>query len=365
LSLIRGHWWSFDRVGAVYVWVLVIALFWGIRPSLFPTLSTVQTVLNEYSITGIIALSLVVPLACGVFDLSVGAIMGMGQMIPAWLLLHSSMSYELAIVIALAIGIVVGMVNALVVVGFGVDSFIATLATGGIIDALAVAISGNQTVTGRVGITLAPVLGTNVIGGMTPAVFAMLGIMLIMGYALERTRKGRMWYAVGFGEETARLAGIRVDRLQVQAFLVSAVVATGAGVFLVAAVQSATPGSGDPYLLPAFAGAFLGSTQIRPGRFNAWGTVVAVLMLGTGEYGLLLAGAPQWAPNVFQGGALLVAVGLTRLQEKGAVWRLIRRSRIVGALRTQRLEEGDRETYRDGQVQPARSGRYGGVEEVR
>jgi ribose transport system permease protein len=335
LSIVRGHWWSFDKIGAVYVWVLVIALFWGLQPSVFPRVSTIQTVLNEYSITGVIALSLVIPLACGVFDLSVGAIMGIGQMIPAWLLLHTSMSYVLAIVIALVVGLVIGAVNALVVVGFGIDSFIATLATGGIVDAIAVAISGNETVTGRVGTTLAPVLGSNLVGGLTPVVFAVFGIMLILGYTLERTRKGRMWYAVGFSDETARLAGVRVNWLQVQAFLISSVVATVAGIFLVATVQSATPGSGDPYLLPAFAGAFLGSTQIRPGRFNAWGTMIAVLMLGTGEYGLLLAGAAQWAPNVFQGGALLVAVGLTRMQDNGAVWRLIRRSRLGSARRLQ------------------------------
>jgi ribose transport system permease protein len=333
MSVIRGRWWSFDRVGAVYVWAAVIAFFWVLKPTIFPTVATVQTVLNEYSITAVIALSLIVPLACGVFDLSVGATMGMGQMIPAWLLLHSPMPYPLAILIALLIGVAIGLVNALVVVGFGIDSFIATLATGGIIDALAVALSGNETVAGPVGGSLSHDLGTNVAGGLTPVVFAGFGIMLITSYVLERTRKGRYWYAVGFGEETARLAGIPVDWLKVQSFVISAVVATIAGIFLVASVQSATPGSGDPYLLAAFAGAFLGSTQIRPGRFNAWGTMVAVLLLGTGEYGLLLAGAPQWAPNVFQGGALVVAVGLTRVQADGAVWRLLRRSRVVNRSR--------------------------------
>jgi len=336
VSILRGHWWSFDRIGGVYVWILVIAFFWALKPDVFPTVSTVQTVLNEYSITAIIALSLVIPLACGVFDLSVGAIMGMGQMVPAWLLLHTDMSAALAVVIALGIGLFIGAVNALVVVGFGIDSFIATLATGGIIDAIAVAISGNETVTGRVGGSLAHALGSNVFLGLTPAVFAAVGIMIIIGYALERTRTGRFWYAVGFNAETARLAGVRVNWLQVQAFLLSGLFATVAGVFLVATVASATPGGGDPYLLPAFAGAFLGSTQIRPGRFNAWGTMIAVLLLGTGEYGLLLAGAAQWAPNVFQGGALLVAVALTRMEDNGAVWRLIRRSKL-GSMRTAKV----------------------------
>jgi ribose transport system permease protein len=87
-----------------------------------------------------------------------------------------------------------------------------------------------------------------------------------------------------------------------------------AGVALTARIEAADPSNGPSYLIPAFSAAFLGATQFRHGRFNPWGTVVSVLLLGTGSIGLLLAGAPQWAPQVFQGVVLIAAVSLTVVQ---------------------------------------------------
>ena len=89
-------------------------------------------------------------------------------------------------------------------------------------------------------------------------------------------------------------------------------IASIAGMVLAGSVSSASPGAGAPYLLPSFAAVFLGATQFRDFRFNAWGTIVAVFMLGTGEYGLLLVGAPRWMPDVFQGVALIVAIAITQ-----------------------------------------------------
>jgi ribose transport system permease protein len=71
---------------------------------------------------------------------------------------------------------------------------------------------------------------------------------------------------------------------------------------------------GPSYLLPTFSAAFLGSTQFRGGRFNVWGTVIAVYVLATGVKGLQLAGAPLWIPDLFNGVALIIAVGLAKYQ---------------------------------------------------
>jgi len=92
------------------------------------------------------------------------------------------------------------------------------------------------------------------------------------------------------------------------------VVAALAGVALTAQIGAADPSNGPSYLIPAFSAAFLGATQFRRGRFNPWGTILAVLMLTTGSIGLLLVGAPQWSPQVFQGAVLIAAVGLGGLR---------------------------------------------------
>ena len=103
----------------------------------------------------------------------------------------------------------------------------------------------------------------------------------------------------------------------------SAFIAGIAGIVLASTLGSGDPTAGNPYLLSAFAAAFLGATQLRGGRFNAWGTLIAVLMIGTGIIGLGLASAPSWAPNMFTGIVLIAALAITeqeRRSMRGAGW---------------------------------------------
>ena len=330
----RRMWWSANNISGIYVWIAIICLFGVWRPSLFLTQDTAKEILNQSGITGIVALSLVVPLASGLFDLSIGATVGLTAIGTTWLLQDTSWSVGPVILVALAMALVVGLVNALVVVGFGIDSFIGTLAMGGIIDAIGIAISGNQTLGGRIaGQPGYDIAGLNFYG-ITAPVFYMFFIMVVMGIVLERFQVGRFWYAIGYDREVARLAGIRVKTAEAGSLIISSLLAGAAGILLAGRLGTTTPLLGDAYLLPAFAAVFLGSTQFRPGRYNAWGTVLAVLLLGTGQYGLILVGAPQWSPNVFQGAALIIAVGVIQLTKKGGPGpgrlseRLLRRRRL-------------------------------------
>lgn len=301
------------NIGAVYVWALIVVYFSWTVPETFPTTATLQSILNNEAVTGIVAISLVVPLAAGVFDLSVGYIAGFGGILCAWLLANTSMSPWLAIVLTLGAALLLGLLNGIVVVVLKVNSLIGTLATGTIIFALTKWISDEKIITERVP-ELSERIARGKVLGITTPVFIMLGVMVIVGYVLEQTTTGRSWYASGFDAEAARLAGLRVRWLQFSAFLFSGVLSGLAGIVMTARVNSASPLAGPPYLLPVFAAAFVGATQFRHGRFNVWGTVVAVLMLGTGKVGLALAGAPNWAPDVFQGVVLIAAMAITQAE---------------------------------------------------
>ena len=304
---------SFRNIGALYVWALIIAFFCWKVPDTFPTSDTVKSILNNEAVTGIIAISLVVPLAAGVFDLSIGYVAGFGGILSAWLLANTSMSPWLVILATLFATLLLGMANGIVVVVLRVNSLIATLGTGTIIFALTKWVSDEKMITKRVPELSERVARGQLLGVTTP-VFILLGVMIVVGYVLEQTTTGRAWYATGFDSEASRLAGLRVRSLQLSAFLASGVLSGLAGIVMTARVNSGSPQSGPPYLLPAFAAAFLGATQFRGGRFNVWGAVVAVLMLGTGKVGLSLAGAPNWAPDVFQGIVLITAMAITRAE---------------------------------------------------
>jgi ribose transport system permease protein len=303
---------SFRNIGAVYVWILIIVLFAIASPHVFASFTTAKSILNQYAITGMAALSLVVPLAAGFYDLSIGSTLGFAGILAAWLLQHYGwMSPIEAALVTMVVCVVIGLVNAVIVVFLKVDSFIGTLASGGILSALTVAISGDQPIAGRIAGSFSK-LGIVNLGGVDLPVFYMLVLMVIIGYVLERTQVGRRVYASGYDRETARMTGIRVNAVAVSAFVSSAALAGFAGLCLAATIGSGTPDSGTSYLIPAFSAAFLGATQFRRGRFNPWGVVIAVLLLGTGDVGLLIIRGPVWAPQFFEGAVLIAAVALTK-----------------------------------------------------
>ncbi|ADB50768.1 ABC transporter permease [Conexibacter woesei] len=306
---------SFRTIGAVYVWLLLIAAFAIWIPDLFLREETLKSILNQYSITALAALSIIIPLSTGVFDLSIGSTMGLTGIVAAWLLGNTDLSPLVVVVLGVSVGALVGLFNALIVVRMKIDSFIGTLATGSILAAVTLGISGDQILTERVSGSFSEIASTDVAGIQLPVLY-MIALMIVIGFFLEQTAAGRYCYATGFNPEVTRLVGVSVDRVRTLALVFSGCVAGFAGVVLTARIQAADPTNGPSYMIPAFSAAFLGATQFRHGRFNPWGTIVAVLMLGTGSVGLLLAGAPTWAPQIFQGVVLIAAVGVTVVQRR-------------------------------------------------
>lgn len=302
------------NIGAVYVWLIVIIVFAIWSPDLFTTHRTVTNIVNNQAITGLMALSLVVPLAAAVFDLSVAYTMGVSAILVARLVADGhGLAISITLVMLLAIGI--GVVNAIVVVGMKIDSFVATLATGALLQAVILMISDQPIASPTLLGSFSRIANWS-IGGVTTPVFYVIALALALWFVLGHTPVGRRIYATGYGQEAARLTGIPTARIRAGALVVSATIAGFAGIVVTSRVTSGSPTVGPPYLLPAFAAAFVGATILAQGRFNAWGTVIAVLLLGTGTEGLADVNAPVWAPSVFVGVVLIAAVGLTGWQRR-------------------------------------------------
>jgi ribose transport system permease protein len=297
-----------DNYSGLYVWALVIIAFSVWEPTTFPTLLNVRVLAGNQAITAILALSLVVPVAAGVFDLSVAGILGFALMSVAWLQ-QEHVNAVLSVVLIVALGAVIGMVNGVIVVRLHVDSFITTLGMSSILAAAAYAVSGGQQITGVFSSTFEN-LGQRLVGGIPITFIYMIVLAAVLWYVLEYTSVGRYIYAAGGNPQAARLAGVRVERLIFSSFVTSGTLAALAGVILAAQIGTADVSSGPPYLLPAFAAVFLGATQIRAGRVNVIGTLVAIFLLATGVTGLQLAGAPVYVEDLFNGAALIVAVAL-------------------------------------------------------
>lgn len=304
---------SFGRISGMYVWA-ALAIFFAFAADSFLSTQTMRTVASEQAVTAIVALGLTVALAAGVFDLSISGSMGLAAVVVSKLMAESGWPIVLAIVVTLMICSLIGLFNALLVLRLRIHPFIATLGTQSVLTALIYVVSDNKNILG-IPSSFRAIASKQVFSIPIP-VFYVIALTLVLWYVMAYTPVGRRLYATGGSPEVARLAGIKTSRYVIGAFLTSAVVAGGAGIIVTARIGTGSPELGPSYLLPAFAAGFLGSTQFKPGRFNPWGTVVAVYLLATGVKGLVLMGADFWVPDLFNGLALIVAVGLSNMQRR-------------------------------------------------
>ena len=320
-----------DRIGAVYVWLAIILVFTLWAPETFPNFGTAKQILNSNAITGLAALSITIPLAARVFDLSFAYVMTLTGVAVAHFIAKDGIPLVPALGLGLAIGLAVGFINAVVVVTMRIDSFIGTLATGSLIQALITMVTDDTPISdAKLGGGFAKI-GQTTVGGLTLGVYYFAAVALVIWYLLEHTATGRRLYATGFNPDASRLGGVRVDRLRFLSLIASGGLAGFSGIVLASTLATGSPTGGTPYLLPGFAAVFLGATQLKQGRFNAGGTIIAVLLLGTGTTGLGLANAPQWSGSMFVGVVLIAALAVTGLQRRaGTVGRRRFRLRSSG-----------------------------------
>lgn len=300
------------RFALPVAWVAVIALFGALEPDTFLTADNFQTIFGSQAVLAVVTLGLLIPLTAGDYDLSVASVISLSAMVVALLNVNEGWPLVPAILAGLAAGALAGLVNGAIVVLLRVDSFIATLGSGSVIAGLVLWISDSNTIGGVSERLVDPVIVWDLFG-IPLAFYYGLALCVVVWYFLEYTAPGRRLLFVGRGRRAARLSGVHVERARWGALTASGAVAGLAGVLYAGTIGGADPSSSQTFLLPAFAGAFLGATSIMPGRFNPWGTLIAVYFLVTGVTGLQILGAESFVQQLFYGGALILAVALSQL----------------------------------------------------
>ncbi|MFG2122737.1 ABC transporter permease [Streptomyces sp. NPDC048710] len=298
--------------GLLALTALLFLVFSLALPRTFPTRETIDSILSAQSIPAILALAAMVPIVTRSFDLSIGYVLGLAHVMVLQLIVDEHWPWPLACLAVLVGAAVVGVLNG-VVVEFGqIDSFIATLGTGSMLYAVTGWVTGGaRIVPGPRGLPtgFTDLYDSTFLGLPVPALYV-LALAAALWLVLERLPLGRGLYVVGSNPRAADLLGIPTRRYTVYAFTASGLITGFAGVLLAAQLQVGNPSVGLDYLLPAFAGALLGSTAVKPGRPNALGTLVAVAVLAVGLTGIAQLGGDFWTTPLFYGGTLLLAVGL-------------------------------------------------------
>lgn len=307
------HWKTwFEKYGLLVAWAAIILILGAFKPAQMFAWNSYASMLGSNAMVVVLTLALIIPLTTGDFDLSVAAVMGLSSMLIA--VLNVRLGYPIggAILVALLAGAVVGAVNAFFILYFKVFSLIVTLGTGYFAAGLILWVSDSGTVAGVSMDLIKAVILTRVFGIPIGFYYALI-LTLAIWYLFQHTALGRRMLFVGRGRDVARLSGVNVTVVRAGALIASSTLAAFAGVLYTGMRGVADPSSALAFLLPAFAAAFLGSTTIYPGRFNAIGAFVAVYFLSTGIMGLNFLGVDSFVQNLFYGGGLVVAVAISQL----------------------------------------------------
>lgn len=302
----------FDRYALLIAWAATIAIFSFIEPGIFLQASNFTSLFNSQSVLVILTCSLIVTLTASEYDLSAASVLTLSAILIAVLNARLGMPIVPAILIAIAAGTLVGVANAALIVGIGIESIIATLGTGTLVSGVALWVSNSETIAGVSQALVDAVIVPRLFGFSFGFVYAVL-LTALLWYVLTYTPLGLQLLFVGRGRRVARLSGLAVERLRIGALIAGSFLAAIAGVLYAGTSGAADPASGESFMLPAFAAAFLGSTSIVPGRFNAWGSFTAVYFLVTGINGLSLLGIQIFIQDLFYGGALIIGVTLSIL----------------------------------------------------
>jgi ribose transport system permease protein len=264
-----------EKFGLLAAWAILIIGFGLLTPTMF-TWPPYASMLGFNSIIVVLTLALILPLTAGDFDLSVASTLTLSAMIVAILNVKNGAPIAVSVAVAVLIGALIGAINAFFILYFRIHSLIVTLGVGYFVNGVVLWVSSSAVVFGQSLTSLVNVVFAAKLLGIALLFWYALILTIGLWYLFEFTATGRRLLFVGRGREVARLSGVKVERVRAGALIASGTIAALAGVLYVGMRGSADPSSGQAFLLPAFAAAFLGSTAIYPGRFNPWGAFVAV-----------------------------------------------------------------------------------------
>ena len=295
--------------GLLVFGVFLIVVFSILLPGTFTGVQTFRAILGNNTTVALLALAEMLVIATGNYDLSIAYNVGLMHIVAMGLLTDANVPWPLVVVITVAAGGFVGWINGILVEYGRIDSFIATLGVGTMLYGLGAWYTNGTQLVGNVPLAFANINDAKFAGIPLPT-FMVATVAVLAWICLEHVPTGRRLYAIGSNRRAAELTGIPARRLVMGAFVCSGLIVGLAGVILAARLQVAQSSVGPEFLLPAFVGALLGATTVRPGRVNAWGTIIAVLVLAVGIAGLQQLGNSFFVEPIFQGAALVISVGL-------------------------------------------------------
>jgi ribose transport system permease protein len=300
---------GFLRSYGVLIIIILLMAFMTAVSDAFLTPRNLLNILNQSTPLALIAAALTLVIIGGGFDLSTGAIFGVATVTAAWLAVN--VDPTVGLIAGPLVGLGLGVVNGLIITGFHVHSFLATLATSLVFRGIAVLISGGFLIPVRM--PEFEWIGRGRIGMVNIAVVVLAVFVVAMMILLNRTTFGRRVYAIGGNEEAAVLSGVRVNAVKIGTFAMTGLAAGLAAVIATSRISMGQPQAGMGMELEAIAAVILGGTSIYGGQGAVWRSVAGVLLLALVGNAFNILNVNPFFKDLTTGLIIVMAVALSAI----------------------------------------------------
>jgi len=295
--------------------LILLSLFMSIFTDTFLTGRNLVNVARQISINGIIAVGMTFVILTAGIDLSVGSVMAFSGTMLAAGMADWGLHPILAILFALFVGALFGLINGTLISYANMPPIIVTLAMMEVPRGLALLYTGGYPLSGLP--SSFSVLGRGYVFGFLPVPVLIMAIVYLVAYILlTQLPIGRYIYAIGGNEEAVRLSGIKVKKYKIFAYVISGMTAATSGIVITSRLMSGQPMAGTGFELDAIAAVVLGGTDIAGGRGSIIGTIIGAFTLGVLTNGLNLLGVSPYVQRVFKGLIILVAIYFSSKKKK-------------------------------------------------
>jgi ribose transport system permease protein len=295
------------QYGGIFLSLIVLCVIFSITNGRFMSVANFLNILQQVSVIAIAAFGMTWVILLGEIDLSIGSIIAVAGMVGAQCFAFG-LGFAPALVLTLAAGALLGLVNGVLTAKFLLPSFIVTVATMGIYRGM-VSLPTN----GAPAMIMEPswtAIGTGSLLGIPIVIWVVAVLFLFNHILLSKTKFGRRAYLTGGNREAALYSGIKVDRLKITIFMISGIMAAIAGVLLSSRLFSAQTNAGMSYELDAIAAAVLGGTSLAGGVGTMIGTLIGALIIGVLNNGMNMLSVPYFYQLIVKGLVILIAVYL-------------------------------------------------------
>ena len=303
-----------QNLGTIAALIILIVFVSVLNPA-FLQVNNLLNLMRQLIINGFIALGMTFVILTGGIDLSVGSTLAFTSAIFAGLL-QNGMATGLAILITLALGLALGLINGLLITKGKLAPFIVTLATMTIFRGLTLVYMDGRPISGPKDDFAFQFLGKGQVFGIPFQVILFLIVYIVLSTLLNKTSHGRKIFAVGGNEKASFISGIKIDKIKVLVYVISALMAVISGLVLTSRLNSAQPTAGSAYEMDAIAAVVLGGTSMTGGSGSLTGTLIGILILGVLNNGLNLLGVSSFYQQIVKGVVILIAVLIDRKRNK-------------------------------------------------